>query len=322
MVADRGHDTRHRIGRAGVHLAELGTDDGRSGLVAEGIAQGRRVHAALVVGRDPLGTRPPQADIPQRAQQRNVDIGPDDDPDRRRPHEPGLLHVPADPAQDRVPGGREGGEVGHRRATREADARLGREPEQLYEPARSDLLDDGRRGGGDIRPDVLVPGRRQPIGCQPGRHGATDHEPEEPRSAHGHEPGFHVPRELIDDRLGVDAALWERSVECAPQVVDVDVRSGSDAPRPGRRPIRDRESGGASEQVGRPRVGVIGSRSRGLGIGRDITLLRRSLRRIRAKVKEFTQTGLSKPLEIDPFDGTISGLLSQPSCPSVKVMGR
>ncbi len=42
----------------------------------------------------------------------------------------------------------------------------------------------------------------------------------------------------------------------------------------------------------------------------------------RTKVKEFTPLAVPKPLENDPFQGRISMLLSQPSCPSVKVMGR
>lgn len=39
-------------------------------------------------------------------------------------------------------------------------------------------------------------------------------------------------------------------------------------------------------------------------------------------VKEFTQTEMPKPLENGPSASRISLLLRQPSCPSVKVMGR
>ena len=151
-----------------------------------------------------------------------------------------------------------------------------------------------------MRPDVLVPGRRQPIGSQPGRHGAADDEPEEPRPAHGHEAGFNVPGELVDDRLCIGAALRERPVERASQVVDGDVRGGSDATRSGRRPIRDRESGGAPEQVGRPGVWVIGGRLRGLRIGRDLALLRPSLRVFARRLRNLHRQVCQNPWKSTP----------------------
>ena len=42
----------------------------------------------------------------------------------------------------------------------------------------------------------------------------------------------------------------------------------------------------------------------------------------RTKVKEFTQFRMPKPLENGASTGTIPTLLSQPSCPSAKAMGR
>jgi hypothetical protein len=43
---------------------------------------------------------------------------------------------------------------------------------------------------------------------------------------------------------------------------------------------------------------------------------------LNGKVKEFTPDAMPKPLENGPSGGRILKLLSQPSCPSVKVMGR
>jgi hypothetical protein len=40
------------------------------------------------------------------------------------------------------------------------------------------------------------------------------------------------------------------------------------------------------------------------------------------KVKEFTHSGVTKPLEKGPGSGRIFVLLKQRRCPSVKVMGR
>ena len=86
--------------------------------------------------------------------------------DRRRAEQPALLDVPADRAQDRVAGGGERGEVGHRRAGREARPTMpaGR-PNRSSEPAAGDLLGD--RGGRRDRRRARRSGPRRSSASRP-----------------------------------------------------------------------------------------------------------------------------------------------------------
>ena len=64
------------------------------------------------------------------------------------------------------------------RAGDERERPRAREAEQVGEPVAGDLLDDRRRGAGDVEARVLVPGRGQPVGGERRRDGAADHEAE------------------------------------------------------------------------------------------------------------------------------------------------
>ena len=68
---------------------------------------------------------------------------PDDDVHGWRSEQALLLDLPSGGRQQRMPRRRQGGEVGHGRAGREAAARAGREAEQLEEPARCHLFGHG-----------------------------------------------------------------------------------------------------------------------------------------------------------------------------------
>ncbi len=219
MLADDRDDTFDRVERAGVHLAELGADDRRLGSPLQGVSQGVRVHAALVVARDPLGAAAPQSQVAEGVGDRDVNVGPDDDADGRRIDQPGLLDVPSRVPQDGVASGGQGGEVGHRRAAHEADRGPFGESEQLDEPGCDDLLDNGGARRCEIQADVLVPGGRQPIGREGRRHGAADHEAEIAWPAHRDEPRFDPRRQVVDDVAGVGAPLRKRATESPAQIV-------------------------------------------------------------------------------------------------------
>ena len=81
-------------------------------------AQGVGPHPALVVGVDPADALPfpTQTEHLERRVDRDVRPGVGHDGHRRRALQPVPLDVPAGLRQDRVPGGGEGREVGHRGA--------------------------------------------------------------------------------------------------------------------------------------------------------------------------------------------------------------
>ena len=245
------------------------------------------------------------------------------DPDLRRALEPLLLDVPAGRPKDRVTGCRHGREVGHRRAADEPDRRPARETEQVHQPVGDDLLDDGSRRRPEIEPDVLVPDRGEPVGGERRRHRSADHEPEVARPAHRHQPAVDPGREVVDDGPWVGPGHWEGTAEASPQVGDG--RPGLDADAPFRqpRPVVDRHLRGVTQEVRRVAI-TVGVDPLWGGITRSdghrvATPLGPSCR---TKVKEFTQFRMPKPLENGASTGTIPTLLSQPSCPSAKAMGR
>ena len=116
---------------------------------------------------------------------------------------------------------------------------------------------------------------------------------------------------------------WQGPAEAGAEVVDSEAGLDADTPLGQAGAIVDREVGGMPEEVARDRVGIIVEPGRRGFVGSDghgvATPLGPSCR---TKVKEFTQLPMPKPLENGPSQGRISALLSQPSCPSIKAMGR
>ncbi len=183
LVGDRDQLVE-RVECAGVDVAGLGADDDRSIDRGERLAEGIRSHPALVVRGDPadpiaLAT---ESEHLERGVDRDVRPFVGDDRDRRGALQSLPLDVPADASQDAVACRGERREVGHRRPGHEPDARLGRQPEQLDEPAAGDLLGDRRGRRDDVQAGVLVPGAGQPVGAERGRRAAADDEAEVART--------------------------------------------------------------------------------------------------------------------------------------------
>ncbi len=72
--------------------------------------------------------------------------------------------------------------------TKPTDA-LGREAEQVDDPAGRRLLDHRRRGRGDVEARVVVPAAREPVGGERGRVAPADDEAEVARAGNADEAG-------------------------------------------------------------------------------------------------------------------------------------
>ena len=218
-------------------------------------------------------------------------------------------------------GCRHGREVGHRRAARRtrpcAAGRPNRSRASRRRPPRR-----RQPQASEIQPDVLVPDRGEPVGGERRRHRPADHEPEVARPAHRHEPAVDPGGEVIDDspwvapgpggdRRGAPAARRRSSPVRRRRAVPV-------APTGSRSPSPRRDAGGPPCRDHGRRRPALGRRTCSDG-HRVATPLGPSCR---TKVKEFTQFRMPKPLENGASTGTIPTLLSQPSCPSAKAMGR
>jgi hypothetical protein len=110
------------------------------------------------------------------ARQRDVEVGVDQQANRRRARQSARLDVPSDLREDMVARGGEAGRVGHLAAGGDGKRRAGRQAEQVGEPPAHDLLGHGGRGRSDVGEPVLVPRRGHPVGGQGGRERAAEDE--------------------------------------------------------------------------------------------------------------------------------------------------
>ena len=206
-------DLLERIARSGVHVAELGTDDGRPRGPGDRFAQRVGPHPSLPVHRHRThagGAHPEEA---QRREDRHVRLGADDHLDLRSAEQAALLDVPTRAPQHGVACRREAGGVRHLAAGDEADARRGRETEQTQQPAGGHVLDHRRGRTEDVEASVLIPDRREPIGADGGGEAAADNEPEVARPARRDDAGVGGARQLGDDLPGVHALFGQRATQ-------------------------------------------------------------------------------------------------------------
>ena len=216
--------------------------------------------------RSRAGPRSSAADHGRRAEaevaQRQVDASR---AARRRPAR-GPAAPPASPSRSTsqpaacellAPAGGQAGEVGHRRAGDEADVGVGRQPEQVEQPAGRGLLDrDGARRRVAHR-RCSGPSADQPVGGQRGRQRAADDPAEEPPGRHRHQPGLDQPGQHVDDLGRVGRPVRQRPGQLGGQLV---------RGQPGRdRAVRQRGQPGACvpRRRGQGRVVGLGSRAHG-----------------------------------------------------------
>ncbi len=203
----RSRDLRERIERARVDVAGLHAHDRR------GRERRQRVgaHPALLVDGHPHEPVAPEADEPERLDQRRMRLLADHDRDRRRAEEAVGLDVPVEAGEHGVAGCRERAEVGHRGPGDErARAALG-QAEELAHPLQRDRLQQRGRRRRSVEGGVLIPGRGEPVRGQRRRQRPADHEAEEARSRRAHrgrraelvEQGEHVARlaRAVGERL-------------------------------------------------------------------------------------------------------------------------
>ena len=171
---------REGIEGPNVEVARLEDDDGRHiRISAQGVVQDLGPQSPLLIGREVDDRRAPEAEQASGALDRAVPLVAAEDAQPRRARQPVALHVPARPGEEGIPGRRQAGDVPHLGAGNQGEARGRRQPEQLLEPRPTDLLEHGLSRAGRHRGRVLVPGRRQPVGGERGRRGATHHPAEE-----------------------------------------------------------------------------------------------------------------------------------------------
>jgi hypothetical protein len=197
-----------------------------------------RPEPSLLVDVDDLGRR--ETGVPQRQVDRVVPLAAGQHPDRRTPDE-AARDVPARPSEQLVPPGGDAGEVGRRRTGGEPDLTVLRQAEQVDQPRARHLL-HGRHARRHLtHRGVLVPRRDEPVRCQGGGVGATDHEAEEPPRRHRGQPRLDRGAEQVHDVRRRGRLLGELAAEGV---------------RDGRRVVlcRHRPTGQAAAPLGRAAV--------------------------------------------------------------------
>ena len=136
----RLRDRRERIGGSRVDVACLSADDRRPGGVPESVAERVRLHPALVVDGNELDRRGPEAEQPQRAVDRHMALAPDEDADPRRSVQAVARDIPAGLRENVLARGCECRRVRALRARDEPARDALRQPQELCEPRRCDIL--------------------------------------------------------------------------------------------------------------------------------------------------------------------------------------
>ena len=126
QLPHRRDGRRERVEGAAVHVAGLEADDRRAARAAQDRAQRIEADAALLVGRHAERRLLAEAEQAKAREHGDVRVLTDHHRNAGAAVHAVRLHVPADPAQDRVARGSERREVGHGRSRRETNRRAGR----------------------------------------------------------------------------------------------------------------------------------------------------------------------------------------------------
>ena len=244
---DRVGDRREVVADAGVHLSGLGADDRRTVGLGQGDAEGARVDRPVWVGTDHPDLCAPDPEVAQRPVDRRVPHRADENRDRRRPGEPVLQEVPASRGQDMLTCRGETGEVSGLAARDERERRVLRDPEQLLRPRSGGVLDHDRGRAESDQPEVLVPGRHQPVRGERDRQRSADHEPEVAAALARDDAGVDVRCELLDHLQRIRRAVGQRAVEHLAELADTG--TGVHGSRVQRVEVVCRQLGGTAEKV-------------------------------------------------------------------------
>jgi hypothetical protein len=121
----------------------------------------------------------------------------------RGPLQAVCLDVPTGRGEDVVASRGEASEARHLRPGREAQGRVGRESEEVEEPPRDDVFDDGGGRAERVEARVLVPRGGEPVRREGCGEDASLHEPEEAPAGRRDETGIGGFGQLPHDRQGV-----------------------------------------------------------------------------------------------------------------------
>ena len=149
--------------------------------------------------------------------QQCVVVFSDEDANRRAARQTSFFYRPAAIGQHFVPGRRQRCEMGHLAAGDERVRGVLRQTEDVFQPLRDHLFNDGGRGRAGVGRGVLVPGRGQPVGGDGDRDSTADHPAEEAAAGTVQEAVFGILGEFLDDLRPRQALGGELLVESGPE---------------------------------------------------------------------------------------------------------
>ena len=219
-MRERG-DLAERVEGARHDVAGLRNHDQRPIGTGECGAQCADIHAARGIGGNLHDAALAEAQVAQCGEHARVRVVAEIHGDGRRAEHPVGLDIPAHAPQQRAARGREAHEVAHRRAARDADGTFARQPQDIGEPLRGNLLGHGASRRTVIAAGVLPPHAREPVGRHAHGMRAAHDPPEEARPGRSHQARFGRRDQTFDDVIGGRSGLGRRAAERAHQRIEI-----------------------------------------------------------------------------------------------------
>jgi hypothetical protein len=136
-----------------------------------------------------------------------VRLGANQHANRRGAEQAVGLDVPAGSGEHAMACGGKAREVGHLAPGRQAHPGVVGQAEEIQEPLADDLLRNRRRRADRVAAPILVPYRRQPVGCDRRVETTADDEAKVPRALRPDEAGIRRRDQLLDH-----PRCWQRLV--------------------------------------------------------------------------------------------------------------
>src|SRR6266403_3389443 len=160
------------IKRARIHISRLDADDGSFGKTRQFVL----THAPLAVCFNRGHALPSETCQAQCFEDGSMHLRANDHFDRRRTKHSVLDDIPPLTCKERLPCGRERGEIRHGGASDQSSRAIRRQSESFANPSDSDVLQCRRNGRHHSKCRILVPRPSEPVGSQRRRQHATIHE--------------------------------------------------------------------------------------------------------------------------------------------------
>src|SRR6516162_685511 len=167
--------------------------------LCESARERNRIEATLRICRQCVDCARAKSQDPNSSFDRSVVLAARDQPNRRATCHALFLDVPSGSLEQSMASRRKARDVRHLRTGNECKACRPGQSEQVLEPFAGHFLDDRFGGSAGVNGRILIPRRRQPVGCKRSGQGAADDPAKKTPAGAADNPSLSVANQLIDD---------------------------------------------------------------------------------------------------------------------------